>query len=240
LLSDAEIRPALDNQKSGIPLSFCYLPCMSRSSSLCGVILAAGASTRMGSDKALLPWPPVAPGEASRSQNFLSAAIRALSLYTDSVIVVAGENAANLAPVVYANGAYLAINRAPQRGQFSSLQVGLQEVLNRGRDAAIITLVDRPPAQLVTIEKLRAEFAAAPNEIWAVVPEYGGKHGHPFVAARELIEIFLKAPTTATAREIEHQHQKHIRYVTLDDPYTTMNVDTPQDYAGLQTQSVSS
>ena len=34
----------------------------------------------------------------------------------------------------------------PSRGQFSSLRVGLHEVLNRGRDTAIITLVDRPPA----------------------------------------------------------------------------------------------
>ena len=39
-------------------LAFCYLPCMGRAPSLCGVILAAGESTRMGTDKALLPWPP--------------------------------------------------------------------------------------------------------------------------------------------------------------------------------------
>lgn len=210
---------------------------MSRSPSLCGVILAAGASTRMGTDKALLPWPPLAPGEPAVGQTFLSAAIRSLSLYTDAVIVVAGENAPNLASVVYANGAYLVANPAPERGQFSSLQVGVQEVLNRGRDSAMITLVDRPPARLATIEKLRAALAAAPIEIWAVVPEYAGKHGHPYVAARELIEVFLKAPPTATAREIEHQHQLHIQYLAVDDPFVTMNVDTPQAYAALQNQT---
>ncbi|HYL16703.1 MAG TPA: nucleotidyltransferase family protein [Terriglobales bacterium] len=211
---------------------------MSRSPSLCGVILAAGASTRMGTDKALLPWPPLAPGEPAVGQTFLSAAIRSLSLETDAVIVVAGENAPNLAPVVYANGAYLVRNPAPERGQFSSLQIGLQEVLNRGRDSAMITLVDRPPARLATIEKLRTAFSAAPIEVWAVVPEYAGKHGHPYVAARELIEIFLKAPPTAKAREIEHQHQQHLQYLVVDDPFVTMNVDTPQDCAALQSQPV--
>ena len=35
---------------------------MPLSSSICGVILAAGFSSRMGRDKALLPWPPVAEG----------------------------------------------------------------------------------------------------------------------------------------------------------------------------------
>ena len=50
-----------------------------------------------------------------------------------------------LAPVVYAAGGSLLRNPAPEDGQFSSLRVGLQEVLNLGRDAVMITLVDRPP-----------------------------------------------------------------------------------------------
>ena len=53
------------------------------------------------------------------------------------VIVVAGKNASSLAPVVYGAGAAMVANPDPARGQFSSLQVGLQEVLNRGRDAAM-------------------------------------------------------------------------------------------------------
>jgi molybdenum cofactor cytidylyltransferase len=215
-------------------VNFCYLPLMNRTPTSCAVILAAGESTRMGTDKALLPWPPAAAGLPSTGQTFVSAAIRALSTVNDFVVVVVGNNEPNLAPVVYAAGGSLVRNPAPERGQFSSLQVGLQEVLSRGRDAAMITLVDRPPPSVVTLEKLRAGFAAATAlGKWAVVPEYGGKHGHPILVGREMMEIFLKAPATATAREIEHRNQRHVEYIAVDDPFVAVNVDTPRDYAAL-------
>ena len=196
--------------------------------------MAAGESSRMGTDKALLSWPPALSGQASPRQTFLSAAIHALSPWTEIVIVVAGKNEATLAPVIYANGASLVVNPDPSRGQFSSLQVGLQQVLGRGRDAAMVTLVDRPPANFATLEKLRETFdAAAARGKWAVVPEYGGKHGHPIVLGREMMEKFLRAPATATARDIEHQNQERIEYVAVDDAFVTVNVDTPQEYAAL-------
>jgi molybdenum cofactor cytidylyltransferase len=193
----------------------------------------------MGTDKALLPWPPPASArQASGGQTFLSAAICALSELTEMVIVVAGRNTPNLEPIVYANAAFLVENPDPSRGQFSSLQVGLQEVLNRGRDAAMVTLVDRPPPPSATLEKLCQAFAAVDHSIWAVVPEYKGKHGHPVMLKREMMDKFLKAPATATAREIEHLNQDHIEYLTVDDPSVTLNIDTPGDYASLSPETV--
>jgi molybdenum cofactor cytidylyltransferase len=201
--------------------------------SFCGIILAAGASSRMGRDKALLPWPP-----ASGSGTLLSAAIKAFSHFNDLVLVVVGKNEAELTPIVDANAGFVTVNPDPDRGQFSSLQCGLQEVLNRGRDAAMITLVDKPPAKTSTLEKLRQEFdSAMAAGKWAVVPEHGGKHGHPILIGREMIEVFLKAPATATAREIEHQHQSHIQYVSVDDPDIALNLNTPEDYSALTSQS---
>jgi molybdenum cofactor cytidylyltransferase len=206
---------------------------MTRASGLYAVILAAGESTRMGTDKALLPWPPVAPGSPPTGQTFLSAAIQALSPFSEKVIVVAGKNEVAVAPVVYANGASLVSNPDPDRGQFSSLQVGLQQVLNDGRDAAMVTLVDRPPVNADTLKALCSLFTEAASGIWAVVPEYNGKHGHPFLVAREMIEAFLKAPSIANARDIEHQNVRHVAYVAVDDPLVTLNVDTPEEYAAL-------
>ncbi len=205
---------------------------MSRSVSFAGLILAAGESSRMGRDKALLPWPPASEGLTARD-TFLSAAIRSLSLSTDFVLVVAGDNEHTLAPIVYSNGASLVVNPDSSRGQFSSLQVGLHEVLSRGRDAAIITLVDRPPASVPTVVALRQAFEEAPQNIWAMVPEYSGKHGHPYIAGRDLIERFLREPTTGNAREVEHRYQDHIQYLAVDDHNVALNINTPEDYAGL-------
>lgn len=202
---------------------------MARAPSFCGVILAAGDSTRMGRDKALLPWPP----DAAAGHTFLSAAIRSFMPVNDMVLVVAGKNEDSIAPVVYANAASLVRNPEPERGQFSSLQVGLQEVLNRGRDAAMITLVDRPPVNADTLQFLRDGFENSPDGIWSVVPEYESKHGHPFLIGREMIEAFLQAPPTATARDIEHQHGEHIRYMPVGDSAVILNVDTPEQYAAL-------
>jgi molybdenum cofactor cytidylyltransferase len=209
---------------------------MTHAPGLYAVILAAGESTRMGTDKALLPWPPIAPGSPPTGQTFLSAAIQALAPFSETVIVVVGKNEDNLTPVIYANGASLVQNPDPDRGQFSSLQLGLREVLNHGRDAAMVTLVDRPPASAATLKTLCSAFIEAASNVWAVVPEYDGKHGHPFLVAREMIEAFLKAPPTATARDIEHQNLQHVAYVVVDDPLVTMNVDMPEQYAALSKQ----
>ena len=190
----------------------------------------------MGRDKALLPWPPPVAGQAISNDTFLSAAIRSLLLATDFVVVVVGKNEPALAPIIYADGASLVVNKDPSLGQFSSLQIGLREVLNHGRDAAMVTLVDRPPVSPATLQILHDAFEAADPSIWAVVPEFSGKHGHPYLVGREMIEAFLRVPATSVARDVEHQHQEHIQYVTVNDPLVALNINTPEDYAALLTR----
>lgn len=202
---------------------------MSGSPKLCAVVLAAGASSRMGRDKALLPWPP-----SSQTGTLLSAAICALRPFAQIVFVVAGHNEAVLAPVANARGAILVRNPAPERGQFSSLQAGLREALAFGCDAVMITPVDCPPLSASSLELLRAGFeSAVVRGLWAVAPENGGRHGHPLLASRELIDVFLAAPATENARELLHAHAQRVGYIPVSDALVKAGLNTPEDYAAL-------
>jgi molybdenum cofactor cytidylyltransferase len=209
---------------------------MTQAAGICGVILAAGSSTRMGRDKALLPWPPVAEGTPV-ANTFLGATIDLLQQHTDMVLVIAGNNAAALEPVADAHGAFMVINPDPDRGQFSSIQIGLREVLGRGRDAAFLAPVDRPPALPGTVQALRAALLNSDKNIWAVVPEVSRQgapvHGHPILVGREMMEQFLRAPANAVARDIEHLQQQHILYLAVTDARVAANIDTPEDYERL-------
>jgi molybdenum cofactor cytidylyltransferase len=179
----------------------------------------------MGEDKSLLEY---------HGRSFLGGAIRLLQSACDFVMVVTGANTDLLRPVVFENSAYLVRNPRPENGQFSSLQLGLQAVLNRGRDAACVTLVDRPPCQAATLAHLKAEFLSTnPETTWAIVPEFQGKHGHPVLFGREMMEVFLRADLTSNARDVEHQHQSRIHYTAVDDPKVVLNINTPEEYSAF-------
>ena len=86
--------------------------------------------------------------------SLLSAAIHALQPFTTAVIVVAGKNIRNLAPIVAACQAELVHNPAPERGQFSSFQIGLRAAVDRGFSAVMLAPVDCPPLSAASLENL--------------------------------------------------------------------------------------
>ena len=201
-----------------------------RSPAFAGVILAAGASSRMGTDKALLQY---------GGQSFLAGAIQLLQNACDFVVVVTGNNTDELRPIVYQNSAYLVRNWQPELGQFSSLRLGLHAVLDRGRDTACVTPVDRPPALASTLFMLKERFLhTSPDATWAIVPKFNATHGHPVIFGREMIEAFLRADLSSNARELEHQYQNRIEYLPVDDPRVVLNINTPEEYSAL-TQTIS-
>jgi CTP:molybdopterin cytidylyltransferase MocA len=205
---------------------------------LCGLILAAGASSRMGTEKALLTWPPSSPGAvAAGATTLLSSAILALQPFTQAVVVVTGKNAGNLAPVIAACSARMVLNPDPERGQFSSLQTGLREVLACGCDAAMITPVDCPPLSAATLHLLRDRFEdSLARGQWAVAPESNGRHGHPLLAGRSLIDAFLAAPPTSNAREIRRAHARFFEYVAVPDLFLSADMNTPEEYAAASSK----
>lgn len=209
---------------------------MTGASNLCGLILAAGESSRMGSDKAMLPWPPPPqPGTIHQpGPTLLSAAILAFEPVTCMVIVVAGKNAPAVESAAGACGAFTVRNPHPELGQFSSLQIGLREVLSRGCDSAMITPVDCPPLSSDSLARLSESLhRAVAQGIWAIAPENDGKHGHPLLVTREMIAQFLDAPVTGNAREVLYAHADHVAYVSVPDSLEKSGLNTPGDYAAL-------
>jgi molybdenum cofactor cytidylyltransferase len=200
---------------------------------LCGLILAGGESSRMGTDKALLPWPPSQPGANATSRHtLLSAAILALDPHARDVVVVAGSNADSISTIVGACGAYMVHNPDPSRGQFSSLQIGLRAALDHGCDSAMITPVDCPPLASSSLALLCESFhSALARDRWAVAPENNGKHGHPLLVGRELIGEFIDAPVSSNAREILHAHADRVEYIPVPDDLSRAGMNTPEEYA---------
>lgn len=205
-----------------------FKPTMRATANLCGIVLAAGASSRMGREKALLPWPPGAGG------TLLSAAIEAMQPLVQHVIVVGGRNSDALAPVVERLGAELARNPDPERGQFSSIQIGLRAALEHGCDRAMLSPVDCPPLSAASLASLGAAFARArARGSWAVAPERDGKHGHPLLLGRELMEAFLAAPATSNTKDMKGAFEDRFEYVAVPDALLAVEMNTPEQYAEL-------
>jgi CTP:molybdopterin cytidylyltransferase MocA len=195
---------------------------MPRAVSFAGVILAAGGSSPASRERALLPW---------HGSSLLQAHIHALYPYTDFVLVVGCRNAVALEPVVDANAAFLTVDPGAEPTLFSSLRAGLREVLNRGRDAAIVTPVDRSPVRASTVLHLRQALELAPHEVWAVAPEHAGRHGYPLVVGREMITAFLMAAPEQDVQSVQCAHQTNILYEAVDDPATVTDLEPQENYS---------
>lgn len=184
---------------------------------LAGIILAAGASRRMGSPKALLDY---------RGETFLGRLTRVLSRSCDPVIVVAGVHA-DLIRERMDRRARLVINPDPDRGQLSSLQTALAEV---PQDAAgfLFTPVDCPTVREGTIETLIDAFYK--NGTLFAIPRYRGRRGHPVCVRASLIAEFLALPPTAETRAVVNMHADRITYIDVDDPGVLADVDDVEAY----------
>ncbi len=189
---------------------------------IAAIILAGGASRRMGTPKALLEF---------QSETFLDRLIRLFSTVASPVIVVLGHNADRIkAGIQRANEAAFAINPDPERGMLSSLQCGLAQ-LPPNIDAVMFTPVDHPSLRSSTLEKLAAGFQAGHAPV--AVPTHQGRHGHPVCIARPLIAELLALPAAAVASDVIHKYGGQTSYIELDDPAVTTDVDDPEAYAGL-------
>jgi molybdenum cofactor cytidylyltransferase len=194
---------------------------------IAGVILAAGASSRMGAPKALLEY---------RGESFVGRLARVLGTVCKPVIVVLGYHAEVIRQQVPA-AAQIVVNQDPGRGQLSSLQTGLAG-LPAETDGFAFIPVDSPAVEADTVAKLARVFEQRNPSTLFVIPRQSGRRGHPVFAVRSVAAEFLALPPTAEAREVVHTHVDRTEYVDVDDAGIFTDVDDPEAYRRLKQRAL--
>ena len=187
-----------------------------------GVVLAAGASRRMGSPKALLEV---------AGETLVDRQIRLLAACCQTVVVVVGRHGEEIRRRARRGGeAVFVDNPAPERGMLSSLQCGLA-ALPGGIDGWLFTPVDLPKVQEETVRAL----AAAARAGSFVIPRYRGRRGHPVLVGNQWRDEFTRAGEEETPRAVIDRHRTHVVHIDVDDPGVVLDVDTPEDFRAVVT-----
>lgn len=190
---------------------------------LAAVVLAAGASTRMGRPKALLRW---------RGRPFVWHVVeQARAAGAGRVIVVKG---AVVLPREAVGGATVVRNEAWAEGPLGSLQVGLRALQEARAEGPVLVLtVDRPHLRAQTLRALAEAVAAEPEAIWQ--PRLGERRGHPIVYPADVVPLLLELRPPRTPRTLLAQPEiaARRRQIEVDDPAVLDNLDAPEDLERL-------
>lgn len=181
-----------------------------------GIVLAAGASRRMGSPKALLEI------GGRRAVEVVVAALREAGVAR--VLVVLGCHAAEIRAAAKLPDATLVENPDWETGRTSSLQAGLRQVPDAAV-AALVAPVDMPYVRATTVAAIIR--AAERSKAEAIVPVHDGRRGHPVLLARSLFPRVLALGPDQPLRDVVRAAR--VQEVATDDPGVLVDLDTPDD-----------
>lgn len=187
------------------------------------LILAAGASTRMGRPKAALPF-----GETTALGLVLDACARA---GLAAPLVVAGADPAAVRAAAGGRPHTLVENPRWAEGRATSIQAGLA-ALPPEAAAFLLWPVDVVlPGADVVLELVLAREREAGRRAW--VPSHAGRRGHPVLFAREVAPRFLALAPDAPARDVVRAlaAEGALLHVETDDPGVLLDMNTPEDHA---------
>jgi molybdenum cofactor cytidylyltransferase len=193
------------------------------------IVLAAGASTRMGEPKQLLHF---------HKETLLGRAARAaLETKLGPVILVLGSNADAMQREIAALDVKTIINQDWQEGMSSSIRCGLQAletVLTGGTDAAILMLCDQPYVTSDVIRRLFDAYLASGALIVASEYEAMGEKtfGVPALFNRALFPELMALHGSEGAKRVITHHRTETEVIAV--PEAAFDVDTPDDYSALQ------
>ena len=188
---------------------------------ICGIVLAAGRSRRMGEPKAML---------SAGGDTFLRHAIHALRdggcAY---VVVVTGrlddETARRIAEDAAELDAGIAVNPAAESQQVDSLRIGLA-ALPPQAEAAVVAPVDVPDVSGALVRAVVNAYRRTGAPV--ALPARGGRHGHPVLFDRRVFHELARPDLPRGARTVIHAYAAELAEVPVDA--LPVDVDTPDDY----------
>ena len=184
-----------------------------------GILLAAGQSSRFGSQKLMAPLPDGTP-IGLRSALVLAAAV-------DSLTVITRVHDSELKKHFTTAGLTCLDCEAAGEGMSASLRTGIGAT--RDACAWLIALADMPFIRPAT---LQAVVAALRRGHGIVQPTLNGRGGHPVGFQRRYREELMALEGDRGGREILHRHRNDLHRIAVDDTGVLRDVDTPADLGG--------
>lgn len=184
---------------------------------LAAVILSAGASSRMGRPKALLPY---------REGTFLEHLIQVTRDPRIGVTrVVLGAGAEMIREIARLDPSVVVLNTEWEKGQLSSIRAGLRSLDGIDTDGMILCPVDHPLVSARLVSELVTQFYEHKKSV--VLPTFKGRRGHPAIFSKELFGELLAAPEDKGARAVVWAHSGDVLEVPTDEEGVILNLNDP-------------
>jgi molybdenum cofactor cytidylyltransferase len=185
------------------------------------VILAAGASVRMGTPKQLLKLEGISL--------IRRAAEHALDSGCRPVVVVLGANADLIAPELSGLPIVIAVNHDSRKGMSSSIRCGLKKLLAANSEilGVVLFLADQPNVTGTSLRKLITAHVQCGSEL--VAASYSGHIGTPALFSRSYFDELLQINGQGGAKHLLECYAT--RVLPIDFPEAAFDLDTPQDFA---------
>lgn len=184
---------------------------------LAAVILSGGASSRMGSPKALLPY---------QGRPFLEHLLK-ITIHPEigARRVVLGADAESIAKAIPLKANEMIINSQWEKGQLSSIQAAVRK-LPAGTEGMLLLLIDHPLISSLLVGELIAQFHKSRKPI--VLPVYEGRRGHPVIFSASLYPELLRAPAETGARAVVWAHADDVEEVPTNEEGCVLNLNDPE------------
>jgi nicotine blue oxidoreductase len=187
------------------------------------ILLAAGSGSRFGGGKLLAPY---------RGRPLIESPLANLARApVDETLVVVGDDAERLRPLVEPYGVRVVENPEWEAGQSTSVRAGLL-ALGPEVGAAVVLLADQPLVGPGAVGRLVAAFEEGAE---VAIATYGGERRNPVLFGREVWPLLVRELAgDEGARAVLRRHPDLVREVPCDGVGDPADVDTPEDLRALE------